>query len=108
MEEIKEGDRVRYSDEFLATCDPSTGECLVGMEGIVIAIFGSSAQIDLGSAFRATSTIEIVKLKKVRTDKQLIDSLADALRKRLVYPPPTEWELSLLSEAERAVFTAPD
>ena len=37
-------------------------------------------------------------------DKQLIDSLADALSKRMVYPPPTERELELLAEAEERIF----
>jgi hypothetical protein len=38
-------------------------------------------------------------------DKQLIDSLADALSKRMVFPPPTKHELELLAEAEKRIFS---
>ena len=34
-------------------------------------------------------------------DKELIDKLAMALSKRLVWPPPTKDEMELLAEAEK-------
>jgi hypothetical protein len=38
---------------------------------------------------------------RVRNDRDLIDRLAIALSKRLVWPPPTKMELELLDEAEK-------
>jgi hypothetical protein len=37
-------------------------------------------------------------------DKELIDRLARALSKRMVYPPPTKDEMELLAEAEERFF----
>jgi hypothetical protein len=66
MEPIKEGDRVRYSNEFLVrVCHPHMVNSRAKLVGTVIAIFGREAQIDFGSAFRATSTVEIVHLERI-------------------------------------------
>ena len=65
MEPIREGDRVRYSDKFLETCDPRMIECRREMEGTVIGIHGNQAQIDFGSHFRASSMVDIANLQKL-------------------------------------------
>jgi hypothetical protein len=65
MEPIRVGDRVRYSDKFLETCDPKMLECRKEMEGTVIAIVGNRAQIDLGSHFRASSMVDLANLQKL-------------------------------------------
>jgi hypothetical protein len=65
MEEIKEGDRVRYSDSFLATCDLRMLEHFKEMRGTVVAIHGDEAQLDCGSHFRCTSIVELTKLQKI-------------------------------------------
>jgi len=65
MEPIKEGDKVRYSDRFLATCDPQMAECRRAMEGTVMAIRGEAAQVNFGTHFRASSMVELANLQKL-------------------------------------------
>jgi hypothetical protein len=62
---IQEGDRVRYSDSFLATCDPRMFEHFKEMRGTVIDIHGDEAQLDCGPLFRCTSMVELSKLQKI-------------------------------------------
>ena len=65
MSRIKEGMRVRYSEEFLKTLTPEQAECRREMEGTVMAICGGRAQINFGSHFRASSMIELSKLDQI-------------------------------------------
>jgi hypothetical protein len=65
MESLKPGDRVRYSDKFLETCNSNIVESCKSMEGTVMAIHGNQAQIDFGSRFRASSMVDIANLQKL-------------------------------------------
>jgi hypothetical protein len=62
---IQKGDRVRYSDSFLETCDSRMVEHFKEIRATVIDIHDDKAQLDCGSHFRCTSMVELTKLQKI-------------------------------------------
>jgi hypothetical protein len=69
MSSFNPGQRVRYSEEFLAA-QSNTGlrESLAALEGTVVDIMksGELAQIDFGCRFRATSVVKVQILEQVQ------------------------------------------